>query len=211
MALASQLYDESNPEETQGFIERLSSLFGTRQIEEEHWRAVAGGYEDIGDLGRLAQRAVESAQLAHISEAERDRQLNMIARAGELFYSLWAIETTIVATRADPKERDTEALWSGLAAFFAETINDHFHPYRPWIFDRGIGFDHYEGETFYVLANRHHAWLYRYLRTVVCTCTELAERSTAEQDMLLELEKFLSPSLLEKIKELNTLLLKMVH
>ena len=103
LALASQLYDESNPEETQGFIERLSTLFGTRQIEEEHWRAVAGGYEDIGDLGRLAQRAVESAQLAHISEAERDRQLNMIARAGELFYSLWAIETTIAATNAAPK------------------------------------------------------------------------------------------------------------
>ena len=185
LVLASQLYDESNPEETQGFIERLSTLFGTRQIEEEHWRAVSGGYEDIGDLGRLAQRAVESAQLAHISEAERDRQLNMIAQAGELFYSLWAIETTIAATHAAPEERDTEALWSDLTAFFAETINDHFHPYRPWIFDRGIGFDHYDGEAFYALANRHHAWLYRYLRTVICTCTELAERSTTEQDLLL--------------------------
>ena len=136
-------------------------------------------------MGRLAQRTVESAGLAQISEAERDRRLDMIARAGELFYSLLAIETTIAATHAAPEVRDTEALWTGLAVFFAETINDHFYPYRPWIFDRGIGFDHYDGEALYALANRHHAWLYRYLRTVVCTCTELAERSQREQDLLL--------------------------
>ncbi|MGB0604082.1 MAG: hypothetical protein ACPGRY_03950 [Candidatus Latescibacterota bacterium] len=185
LALASQLYDENNPGETQDFIERLSALFSTRQIEEENWRAIAGGYEDIGDLGRLAQRTVESAGLAQISEAERDRRLDMIARAGELFYSLLAVETTIAATHVAPEVRDTEALWTGLAVFFAETINDHFYPYRPWIFDRGIGFDHYDGEALYALANRHHAWLYRYLRTVVCTCTELAERPQREQDLLL--------------------------
>ena len=185
LALASQLYDEDHPEDTQGFIERISTLFAGRQIEEENWRAIAGGYEDIGDLGRLAQRAVESAQNAAIDAAERDRRLDMIARAGELFYSLQAIETTIAATHVNAAERDVAALWRGLAAFFAETINDHFYPYRPWIFDRGIGFDHYQDEALYELAARHHSWLYRYLRTVVCTCTDVADLPVREQDLLL--------------------------
>jgi hypothetical protein len=185
LALASLLYNEDYPDETQDFVERLSTLFTGRQIDEEKWRAIAGGYEDIGDLGRLAQRASELLQSGQIDRKERDRRLDIIAKSGELFYALYAIEGTIAATQRAENERDIDALWRGLAEFFAETINDHFYEYRPWIYDRGIGFDHVEGEALYELAADHHAWLYRYLRAIVCRYTEVSDLPTAEQDLLL--------------------------
>ncbi len=185
LALANQLYNEDYPEETNDFVERLSALFTGRQIDEENWRAIAGGYEDIGDLGRLSQRANELMQNGQIDLRERDRRLESIAKGGELFYTLYAVEVTIAATHHAESERDIEALWRRLAEFFAETINDHFYEYRPWIYDRGIGFDHLEGEALYELAALHHTWLYRYLRAVVCRYTEVSHLPTAECDILL--------------------------
>jgi len=185
LAMASLLYSEDHPEETQDFVERLSTLFTGRQIDEENWRAIAGGYEDIGDLGRLAQRASELLKNGRIDSRERERRLDIIAKGGELFYALYAIEVTITATHRAENERDVDALWRRLAEFFAETINDHFYPYRPWLYDRGIGFDHIGGEALYQLAANHHAWLYRYLRAIVCRYTEVANLPASEQDILL--------------------------
>jgi hypothetical protein len=185
LALANQLYNEDYPEETQDFVERLSALFTGRQIDEDNWRAIAGGYEDIGDFGRLAQRANELLQSGQIDVTQRDHRLDIIAKGGELFYTLYAVEITIAATHHAEGERDIDALWRSLAEFFAETINDHFYEYRPWIYDRGIGYDHLEGEALYELAALHHTWLYRYLRAVVCRYTEASQLPAAERDILL--------------------------
>jgi len=183
LALASRLHDEDHPDETQIFVDRLDPLFSGRQLDPLDWRAIAGGYEDIGDFGRLAQRCAERAQRDEIDAAECDRQLGQIARATELFYILLAVETTIDVQRQDPF--DVQALWRGLADFFAETINDHFYEYRPWVFSRGMGFAAYNGEALYELAVEHHAWLYRYLRYIITRYTEVADLPSQEQDLLL--------------------------
>ena len=72
-----------------------------------------------------------------------------------------------------------------MAEFFAETINDHFYEYRPCLYDRGIGYDHYRGNDLYKLAIDNHRWLYTYIRNVICLFTDVAQVSIAEQDILL--------------------------
>jgi hypothetical protein len=177
LALVSQLYDEEHADEAQTFVDHLSQLFLGRQIDLESWRLIAGGYEDVGDFGRLAQTVVER-------DGAGCAALEPIARGVELFYILLAVETTLPFTRAGADE-EIEELWRGLADFFAETINDHFHEYRPWIYSRGVGYAHLENEALYDLCVERHAWLARYLRHVVVAHTEVAQLSEEEQDLLL--------------------------
>ncbi|MBT4101256.1 MAG: hypothetical protein HOE86_26605, partial [Gemmatimonadetes bacterium] len=177
-ALVSQLYEEDNADDAQRFVEHLSQLFMGRQIDNEHWRQIAGGYEDLGDFGRLAQVVAEQSS----DEPLRQRQLEMIARGGELFYILLAVDSVLPHIRG---EGDAPSLWRALADFFAETINDHFHEYRPWIYSRGIGFAALEGDELYAFSLRHHGWLYRFLRRVVTGFTEVAALPVDEQDLLL--------------------------
>jgi len=173
-----QLYEEDNADDAQRFVEHLSQLFMGRQIDNEHWRQIAGGYEDLGDFGRLAQVVAEQSG----DEPLRQRQLEMIARGGELFYILLAVDSVLPHIRG---EGDAPSLWRALADFFAETINDHFHEYRPWIYSRGIGFAALEGDELYAFSLRHHEWLYRFLRRVVTGFTEVAALPVPEQDLLL--------------------------
>ncbi|NKB70794.1 MAG: hypothetical protein GKR89_27300 [Candidatus Latescibacteria bacterium] len=175
LGLSRRVWSGENPDEYQACAERLGRLCTGREADVEVWREIAGGYEDIGDFGRLAQQ---------VREQEGEDGLADVARAGELFYILLAVETTIGWEREQEDDLGT-GLWRLLADFFAETINDHFYQYRPWIYARGVGFAHYEDEALYELANAHHAWLYRYLRYVATTYTELRELSVAEQDLLL--------------------------
>jgi hypothetical protein len=179
LALVSQLYDEAHAEEAQTFVDHLSQLFLGREIDLENWRQIAGGYEDVGDFGRLAQIVVERDGLENSATA-----LDQIARGAELFYTLLAVETTLPFTRSGMEE-DAVGLWRALADFFAETINDHFYEYCPWVYSRGVGFAHLSGEPLYELCVRRHEWLAGYLRQTVVRHTEVAQLPGHQQDLLL--------------------------
>lgn len=178
-ALVSQLYDEDHADDAQVFADHLSQLFLGREISLDNWRQIAGSYEDVGDFGRLAQAVVERDGVKAAENA-----LEQIARGAELFYILLAVETTLPHTRPGA-ESDAPELWRALADFFAESINDHFYEYCPWVYSRGVGYAHLSGEALYEYSVRHHAWLARYLREVAVRHTEVAELSQQQQDLLL--------------------------
>ena len=178
-ALVSEWYDEDHADEAQRFQEELSQLFLGHEVDPEDWRRIAGGYEDVGAFGRLAQAVAEGD-----GPGGADHGLRQVAAGAELFYILLALETTLPYTRPGAPA-DADGLWRALADFFAETIDDHFYEYRPWIYSRGVGFAGYSGDALYELAVEHHGWLGRYLRQVVTRHTDLAGRSRQDQDLLL--------------------------
>ncbi len=161
-------------EELASFRTAVARLYSGREIVLEDWKALAGGYEDIGALARLAERA------AGIPE-----QLEAVTQAMELFYVTFALAQTLQFALEDPAEIDERVFYKNLTDFFAETINDHWYEYRPWIFDRGTAFEQVAAEQLYELANRHHDWLYRYLRTVLVRCTDLRCLPPEDVDALL--------------------------
>jgi len=183
--LAKEFRNAEHPEETQGMLAHLEQLFSGRQIDEQSYHSIAGGYEDIGDFGRLAQQLREHAQQGKIDAVAKEQGLRCIAQGAELFYIVLAIESTIAYTREEPSAFDVMSLWRALSGFFAKTLNDHSYEYRPWVYSRGTGYADYQGETLYRLAVERHRWLYRYLRYVLTHHTELRELSSQEQDMLL--------------------------
>ncbi|MBI4530197.1 MAG: hypothetical protein HY709_01635 [Candidatus Latescibacteria bacterium] len=185
-ALVHEVYPADDPE-GEVMIRRFDALIGGRAIDLQRWREIAGGYEDIGDFGRMAQRVVEDRnenaecrmQNAECNtQAEHQDMLEKIAQGAELFYIVHALEVT----SDDVQPLD---LWRNLANFFAETMNDHFYEYRPWVYSRGIGFDDYRGDAMYDLAVRRHIWLYRYLRRIIVTRTDVRYLSEEDHDALL--------------------------
>jgi len=184
-ALARECQDDEHPETTQCMLARLEQLFSGRQIDEQAYHCIAGGYEDIGDFGRLAQQLRERGQQGRIDAVAKAQGLRCIAQGAELFYIVLAIETTIAYTHQEPAALDTLSLWRALSGFFAKTLNDHSYEYRPWVYSRGTGYADYQGEALYRLAVEHHQWLHRYLRFVLTRYTELRELSGQEQDLLL--------------------------
>ena len=178
-ALVTGQYDEGQADEAQRFHDNLAQLFLGHEIDPEDWRRISGGYEDVGDFGRLAQAVVEREEAGAAGHG-----LRQVAAGAELFYILLAVETTLPYTR-EGAPADPEGLWRALADFFAETVDDHFYEYRPWVYSRGVGFDSYSGDSLYELAVEHHQWLGRYLRQVVTRHTELAGRTSEDQDLLL--------------------------
>lgn len=147
-----------------------AALFG-KILDPFNCRPITGGYENIGDIPRLALIPAEAYQNGKIDEAERDRQLERVASVAELFDCCKAIGLTIDFFWLDS---DPYTVWRAMADFFAESLNDHFYEYRPWVYSRGIGFKHLSGDALYELAVRHHRWLYHYLRSIALTKTELA-------------------------------------
>ncbi|MDO9103653.1 MAG: hypothetical protein Q7U57_01695 [Methylovulum sp.] len=184
-ALARDFQSVVHPEETQGMLARLEQLFSGRQLDEQIYHRIAGGYEDIGDFGRLAQQISEQAQQGKIDAVAKEQGLRCVAQGAELFYILLAVETTIAYTHQEPSTFDAMSLWRALSGFFAKTLNDHSYEYRPWVYSRGTGYADYQGERLYRFAVERHQWLYGYLRHVVTHYTDLRELTGPEQDMLL--------------------------
>ncbi|HUL13714.1 MAG TPA: hypothetical protein VLU73_16305, partial [Methylococcaceae bacterium] len=179
-ALAVELADG---EHRGAFLSRLKSLCGGRRIDPELWQDIAGGYEDIGDFGRLAQSVAERRQRGQIEAGGQGQALERIARAGELFQILLAVDS--IQELLDDAPADPLPVWRALADFFAKTLNDHHYEYRPWLYSRGIGFARLTGEELYQWAVTRHAWLYRYLRGIAIRCTELRELPEDQRDSLL--------------------------
>lgn len=157
----------------QAFQQRVEKVYSGREIVLEDWKQLAGGYEDIGDLARLAElAAVEPARLAQVT------------RAMELFYATFALAQTLQFAVEPPTEIDQRVFYKNLTDFFAETINDHWHNYAPWIFDRGTAFSNLSTEELFALAMERHDWLYRYIRAVLVRCTELRSLPAVNVDAL---------------------------
>ena len=176
-ALASELMPrdgEVDRNRLQAFREHVEKVYTGREIILEDWKLLAGGYEDIGDLARLAEHA-----------AAHPQKLDEVVRAMELFYVTFALAQTLQFAVDDPDEIDDRVLYKNLTDFFAETINDHWSNYAPWIFDRGTAFDGLSSEQLFELSVERHAWLYRYIRTVLVRCTDLRRLISEEVDTLL--------------------------
>ncbi len=170
-ALGTEHYDG---DALTAFRESVAQVYTGREIILEDWKVLAGGYEDIGVLARLAEKAAAAPD-----------QLEAATRGMELFYVTFALAQTLQFALEDPEEIDERLFYKNLTDFFAETINDHWYEYRPWIFDRGTAFDNLTEAEIYALANQHHDWLYRYIRTVIVRCTELGSLPEKDVDALL--------------------------
>jgi hypothetical protein len=162
------------------------ALFTGRHLDPQAIRPVSGGYEDPGDIARLGTRVVERFRDGLLDEDARDRLVARVADVAELFDCCKAIDLTLdfFTVPAEPA-----AVWRALADFFAESLNDHFHSYRPWVYSRGIGFSHIKDDALYALSVEHARWLDRYLRGVAMTHTELqAMEPAAIHELLGDLE-----------------------
>ena len=186
-ALGDQLISDyaASAVEAAEMKEHLHELLSGREIEPEALRPICGGYEDLGAIPRLAQNLVEKSRRSKWSKQKRQEALETIADLAEFVDTIHALSLTLSLRQTEEDEVDTAALWRTLASFFAETLNDHFYEYRPWAYSRGIGFEEYTGDALYELADRHHRWLYAYLRNLIVTRTEMNKRSGVEQDALL--------------------------
>ena len=181
IALGKEIYAEELAESQGHFnllVQHVETLFTGRDVDMTAIRAISGGYEDPGDIARLANAVAAAHRDGRIASAERDCLLHKVADAAELFDSAKGVLYTIDFFLVAPEE--PMVVWRALADFFAESINDHFFQYAPWAYSRGDGFAQLAEEELYELAVAHHTWLYGYLRGVIMTFTEMKERSVEE-------------------------------
>ncbi|MEW6753292.1 MAG: hypothetical protein AB1505_20270 [Candidatus Latescibacterota bacterium] len=170
--LAGQLLEGEAQAEFRADVDRV---YAGRQIVLEDWKRLAGGYEDIGGLARLAEAGA----------AAGPGILDQVVDAMELFYVTFALAQTLQFGVDDPDQIDVRVFYKSLTDFFAETINDHWHAYAPWIFDRGTAFDSPSEQERFALCVAHHEWLYRYIRLILVRCTDLRRLPDTEVDELL--------------------------
>lgn len=165
--------------------ELLALAFSGREITELTQRKIMGGYEDPGDIARLDGVLVDRHRAGEIGADQLRGGLLDLTRLGELFTIALAVDRTWELHRRPPSMLQPIEVWRKLATFFAETINDHRYEYRPWLYSRGVGLSSIEGDDLYSLAVERHQWVYRYIRHLVLTCTELAEMSPQDVAALL--------------------------
>jgi hypothetical protein len=162
----------------EAFLRNIEALYGGREILFEAWKKIAGGYQDLGDIPRLL-----------LAKRDDMAQLLRITQAIELFYITYAFSKTIEHLQVEPENISFVRFWDEVAAFFAETLNDHDCLYLPWNYvrgvEKGVGFDKLGEQKLYEIAVERHAWLYRYLRLLLTGLTELKELPKPEQDALL--------------------------
>ncbi len=176
-ALARKLIPGNSNEERarrRKLEEEIALVYSGREIILENLKALIGGYEDIGQMARLAELA-----------GDDQAKLEQVEQAMELFHVTFALGQTLQFAVDDPDEIDPRVFYKNLTDFFAETINDHWYNYTPWCFDRGTGFHNRSEEDIYALSVKYHTWLYRYIRLVIVRCTDLRHLDEADVDALL--------------------------
>jgi hypothetical protein len=174
VALADAVVPAENRVLRERISEDLGVVFSGREIVLEDWKKIAGGYENIGDLARVAEAA----------EGDKGK-LAMIAEGIEYFYVTFALAQTLEFVYQACGEYDQRVFWKNLTDFFAETVNDHRCEYWPWAYSRGSGFLCLTPEERYELAVKHHRRLYEYIRNLLIYRTELADCPAPERDHLL--------------------------
>lgn len=179
------LVDEAAPTDTSAavknketFLRDIEALYGGREILFEAWKKIAGGYQDLGDIPRLV-----------LAKHDDTAQLLRVTKAIELFYITYAFSKTVEHLQVEPENIPWVRFWDEVAAFFAETLNDHDCLYMPWNYvrgvEKGVGFDKLGDQKLYEIAVERHAWLYQYMRLLLTGLTELKALPKAEQDALL--------------------------
>ncbi|HRS94393.1 MAG TPA: hypothetical protein P5179_03895 [Candidatus Latescibacteria bacterium] len=163
----------------------IAALLNEREFDVSALKGVCGSYEDIGTIGRMAQELSERAARENWTAEASDAAFEKLADFAEFVSTIHALEISLADRQRNPDEVDAPSLWRQLASYFAETLNDHFYEYRPWAYSRGVGFQRYTGDRLYALANRHFAWLYRYLRHLIVTRTEVRYLTPVQQDLLI--------------------------
>jgi len=182
--LLAEVYPPALPEREKA-TDDIASLLNEREFDVSALKGVCGSYEDIGTIGRMAQELSERATRENWTAEESDAAFDKLADFAEFVSTIHALEISLADRQRDPDEVDAPSLWRQLASYFAETLNDHFYEYRPWAYSRGVGFQRYTGDRLYALANRHFAWLYRYLRHLIVTRTEVRYLTPVQQDLLI--------------------------
>ncbi len=174
IALADEIVPAQNRQLRKRMGDDLAVIYSGREMVLEDWKRIAGGYENIGDLARVAEAAEgDKAKLAKIAEGI------------EFFYVTFGLAQTLEFVYQPISEFDVRLFWKNLTDFFAETVNDHRCEYWPWAYSRGSGFLCLSPEERYELAVKHHTWLYDVIRSLLIHRTELVEFSPTEQDHLL--------------------------
>ncbi|MFH1740962.1 MAG: hypothetical protein ABIH23_18320 [bacterium] len=174
VALADEIVPAENRQLRHRIGDDLAVVFSGREMILEDWKKIAGGYENIGDLARIAEAA----------EGDKDK-LAKIAEGIEFFYTAFALAQTLEFVYQQRDECDVRLFWKNITDFFAETVNDHRCEYWPWAYSRGSGFLSLSPEERYELAVKHHNWLYQYTRNLLIHRTELALCTPTERDHLL--------------------------
>jgi len=174
VALSDEIVPAENRQLRKRMGDDLAVVYSGREIILEDWKRIAGGYENIGDLARVAEAA----------EGDREK-LEKIAEGIEFFYVTFGLAQCLEFVYQLRDEFDVRIFWKNLTDFFAETVNDHRCEYWPWAYSRGSGFLYLRPEERYELAVEHHRWLYEVLRSLLINKTELAEFSANDQDHLL--------------------------
>ncbi len=160
------------------FHANLAALYTGREIVIESWKKIAGGYQDMGDLARLS-----------LAIGDDREKIERLASAIELFYVTLCLSQTIEHVHHGVDRVNWVRFWDDLAVFFADTLNDHDCHYLPWHYvrgvEKGVSFDKLSISELYALASQHHDWLYRYLRLLLTSFSELRQLPVVEQDALL--------------------------
>ncbi len=175
--LVNDIMPDNDPDQRsrkRQILDDLATLYTGREIIFEDLKRLAGGYEDIGGIARLAEAA----------QGDRDK-LEQIAKAIELFYISFALAQTLEFALSLPDEVDIGLYWKNITDFFAETINDHWYEYWPWAYARGVGFSSFNRNEKFELTSQHHKWLYKYLRNLFVFRTELRLWDQKDRDALL--------------------------
>jgi len=184
--LADLLVDQYCAQDVKADLgQRFGAVLDGRELDPEAVRSVCGGYEEIGAIGRLGQSVLDLARREGWAQDRRRAVLDEVASLAEFIDVVRALDATLAYRQEAPDDAEAAAIWRDLATYFAETLNDHFFEYRPWSYARGIGFDEFQGDELYELADRHHRWLYGYLRAIIVARTEMRHRSAEDQALLL--------------------------
>ncbi|MBI1953260.1 MAG: NTP transferase domain-containing protein [Candidatus Omnitrophica bacterium] len=187
---ARELLPEEKEEEKlakEKLIQAILEFSKGRELNLRSWKSLVGTYEEHGLLARLFELAKPKGQAA----------MERVTAAAELATMSLALEKTAPFLAAKADELDEGHLWRALAEFFAETIDDHFYEYNPWIFDpkRGGAFtDYYDElgvlkperrEKLYRLSWEHHRALYPLLRALILQKTRLRHEAAEDAMALL--------------------------
>lgn len=176
-------------QERDRMLKKVDDLTQGRQVDLAVWRAFGGTYEDPGILARLFQLA---------GPAGREQ----VARVAELATMTLALEKLAPFLTLPLQDVDEPELWRTLSEFMAETIDDHFYEYNPWVYDpkrgaafAGSGFAGFyddlgilrpeRAEELYQVAWTHHRALYPFLRRLILEKTSLRTMDGPDQDLLL--------------------------
>jgi len=136
-------------------------------------KVFSGGEIATEDYLRLSRYFTKEAELLR----GKREFLEEVARGLELLDISLLLEKT--SNPQNEEEMNTE-----IARFFDLTINSHIFDYLPYHYhrERGAAFESFSRREKFLLAEKHHRWLYTYIRYLLITYTPLSRMDKEYQD-----------------------------